>query len=308
MLVDRPARRARRPLRAEQRRAARAGRPRHERVRELEARAAELRELAGARERELDLLASSSTRSRRRRRARRSRRAALRARAPAPPGGAASAAAASAPRRSSPTAGAARRELLARGDAATASAAAALDPALRRSCRAPEASATRPRTRRRAAPLLRAGTRRGAPGERSRRSRSVSRCSPGSSASTGARSPTCSRTPSAAGAGATSSTSAEVALEDAEAELARPPRSSTRSPGELGAPTPGGRRELARAVRERLAELAMAEARFEVRVAPREDGCGPRGAETVELHDRAQAGRAHRRRCARSPPAASSRG
>ena len=36
-------------------------------------------------------------------------------------------------------------------------------------------------------------------------------------------------------------------------------------------------------MRERLAELAMPEATFAVELAPREDGCGPRGADTVEL-------------------------
>ena len=40
---------------------------------------------------------------------------------------------------------------------------------------------------------------------------------------------------------------------------------------------------LAAGVRARLAELAMADAAFEVDVSPREDGCGPRGADTVEL-------------------------
>ena len=41
--------------------------------------------------------------------------------------------------------------------------------------------------------------------------------------------------------------------------------------------------ELAAAVRDRLAELAMPDASFEVRVEPRPDGCGPRGADTVEV-------------------------
>jgi DNA repair protein RecN (Recombination protein N) len=40
---------------------------------------------------------------------------------------------------------------------------------------------------------------------------------------------------------------------------------------------------LARAVRERLAELAMGDARFEIAVAPREGGCGPRGADAIEM-------------------------
>jgi DNA repair protein RecN (Recombination protein N) len=41
--------------------------------------------------------------------------------------------------------------------------------------------------------------------------------------------------------------------------------------------------QLAAAVRERLAELAMAEARFEVVVTPRAGGCGPRGGDAVEM-------------------------
>jgi DNA repair protein RecN (Recombination protein N) len=40
---------------------------------------------------------------------------------------------------------------------------------------------------------------------------------------------------------------------------------------------------LAGAVRERLAELAMADAGFAVEVGTRADGCGPRGADAVEL-------------------------
>jgi DNA repair protein RecN (Recombination protein N) len=41
--------------------------------------------------------------------------------------------------------------------------------------------------------------------------------------------------------------------------------------------------ELAAAVRGRLADLAMDGAAFEVELTPRPDGCGPAGAETVEL-------------------------
>jgi len=40
---------------------------------------------------------------------------------------------------------------------------------------------------------------------------------------------------------------------------------------------------LARAVRARLAELAMGDARFEIAIAPREGGCGPRGADAIEM-------------------------
>jgi DNA repair protein RecN (Recombination protein N) len=48
--------------------------------------------------------------------------------------------------------------------------------------------------------------------------------------------------------------------------------------------------ELAAAVRERLGELAMPDARFEVELTPRPDGCGPRGADTVVLRLGANAG------------------
>jgi DNA repair protein RecN (Recombination protein N) len=48
--------------------------------------------------------------------------------------------------------------------------------------------------------------------------------------------------------------------------------------------------ELAAAVRERLGELAMSDARFEVEISPRVDGCGPRGADTVVLALGANAG------------------
>ena len=41
--------------------------------------------------------------------------------------------------------------------------------------------------------------------------------------------------------------------------------------------------KLAKAVQSRLGELAMADARFEVDVSRRPDGCGPRGADAVEL-------------------------
>ena len=76
---------------------------------------------------------------------------------------------------------------------------------------------------------------------------------------------------------------AELALDDAERELGE-------ARAELGdlARALGDRRrraapELAGAVRDRLAELAMPDARFEVVISPRERGCGHRGAETVEL-------------------------
>ena len=41
--------------------------------------------------------------------------------------------------------------------------------------------------------------------------------------------------------------------------------------------------KLAAEVRERLAELAMPDARFEIELGPRADGCGPRGADVIEM-------------------------
>jgi DNA repair protein RecN (Recombination protein N) len=76
---------------------------------------------------------------------------------------------------------------------------------------------------------------------------------------------------------------ADQALETAEAELA-----AARTGLDGLAATLSKRRHkaapaLAGAVRERLAELAMPDASFEVDVQPRPDGCGPRGADTIEL-------------------------
>jgi DNA repair protein RecN (Recombination protein N) len=76
---------------------------------------------------------------------------------------------------------------------------------------------------------------------------------------------------------------ADVALEQGEAELARARTELDGLAAELGARRRAGAPELAAAVRERLAELAMPEAEFEVEVRPREGGCGPRGADTVEF-------------------------
>jgi DNA repair protein RecN (Recombination protein N) len=47
---------------------------------------------------------------------------------------------------------------------------------------------------------------------------------------------------------------------------------------------------LAAEVRERLAELAMGDARFEIELSPRPDGCGPRGADAIEMRIAANAG------------------
>ena len=101
---------------------------------------------------------------------------------------------------------------------------------------------------------------------------------------------------------------ADVALEAGQSELA----AAERELAELATELSGRRAEaapaLAAAVRERLAELAMPDAHFEVELLPRQDGCGPRGADTVELSDRPEPRHARRAHCVRSPPAASSRG
>jgi DNA repair protein RecN (Recombination protein N) len=76
---------------------------------------------------------------------------------------------------------------------------------------------------------------------------------------------------------------AEMALQEARAAL-----DAARGELEgLSSELSGRRRKaapaLAAAVRERLARLAMPEAQFEVKVLARPEGCGPRGADTVEL-------------------------
>ena len=76
---------------------------------------------------------------------------------------------------------------------------------------------------------------------------------------------------------------ADVALEAVESE-----RGGARSElDRLAAELRGNREQaapaLAAAVRGRLAELAMPDAQFEVRLGLRPEGCGPRGADTVEL-------------------------
>ncbi len=76
---------------------------------------------------------------------------------------------------------------------------------------------------------------------------------------------------------------ADQALEQAEHELA----AATDELGKLATKLGGARRKaapkLAAEVRARLTELAMAQAQFEIELAPRSDGCGPRGADTIEM-------------------------
>jgi DNA repair protein RecN (Recombination protein N) len=76
---------------------------------------------------------------------------------------------------------------------------------------------------------------------------------------------------------------AEIALEQAQEETG----AARAELDALAATLTDARRraapELAAAVRSRLADLAMEGAAFEVELTPRPDGCGPAGAETVEL-------------------------
>jgi DNA repair protein RecN (Recombination protein N) len=83
---------------------------------------------------------------------------------------------------------------------------------------------------------------------------------------------------------------ADSALEAIEAELAEARSERDRLAGRLGKARRKQAPKLAAAVRERLAELAMADARFEIELSPRPDGCGPRGADAIEMRIAANAG------------------
>ncbi len=76
---------------------------------------------------------------------------------------------------------------------------------------------------------------------------------------------------------------ADVALESGEQELAEARAELDALAAELGERRRQAAPALAEAVRARLAELAMPDATFEVDLRPRPDGCGPRGADVVEL-------------------------
>ena len=76
---------------------------------------------------------------------------------------------------------------------------------------------------------------------------------------------------------------ADVALDAAEQELAAAQHEVEAVAVKLRARRRKAALGLARAVRERLAELAMPEASFEVTLSERADGAGPRGADAVEL-------------------------
>ena len=76
---------------------------------------------------------------------------------------------------------------------------------------------------------------------------------------------------------------AEIALSEVEASLGEARAELDRLAGELSARRQEAAPALAAAVRERLAELAMPDAEFEVEVRPRAEGCGARGADEVSL-------------------------
>jgi DNA repair protein RecN (Recombination protein N) len=76
---------------------------------------------------------------------------------------------------------------------------------------------------------------------------------------------------------------ADSALESIEPELERARAERDKLAGGLGGARRAAAPRLAAAVRGRLAELAMAEARFEIELRPRPDGCGPRGADAIEM-------------------------
>jgi DNA repair protein RecN (Recombination protein N) len=76
---------------------------------------------------------------------------------------------------------------------------------------------------------------------------------------------------------------ADDALERLQEELAGAGAESERLAKRLRAARRKAAPRLAAAVRERLAELAMAEARYEISLSDRAEGCGPRGADTIEM-------------------------
>ena len=76
---------------------------------------------------------------------------------------------------------------------------------------------------------------------------------------------------------------AGVALTGAQREFAKAKGELDRLAGELSELRRSSAAALAKAVRQRLAALAMPDASFEVRLTPREDGPGPRGADSVEF-------------------------
>jgi len=76
---------------------------------------------------------------------------------------------------------------------------------------------------------------------------------------------------------------AEVAIQDTERELQEAQQELDRVAAQLSRQRRRTAGKLAQAVRSRLAELAMPDADFQVQVSDRADGCGPRGKDSVEL-------------------------
>jgi len=83
---------------------------------------------------------------------------------------------------------------------------------------------------------------------------------------------------------------ADQALAAAEVQLADVRSGRDAIAERIGALRRAAAPRLADAVRERLAELAMAEARFEVTLTHRDGGCGPRGADAIEMRIAANPG------------------
>jgi DNA repair protein RecN (Recombination protein N) len=83
---------------------------------------------------------------------------------------------------------------------------------------------------------------------------------------------------------------ADEALERAEQELGTARAELDRLARRVGRQRRQAAPALAAAVRERLVELAMADARFEIELSPRPGGCGPRGAEAIEMRIAANPG------------------
>jgi DNA repair protein RecN (Recombination protein N) len=78
-------------------------------------------------------------------------------------------------------------------------------------------------------------------------------------------------------------TGAETDLEAVSKELAAATHDRDELAGRLSTARRRAAPRLAREVRERLGDLAMADARFEIALAGREGGCGARGADTIEM-------------------------
>src|SRR5205807_1325805 len=76
---------------------------------------------------------------------------------------------------------------------------------------------------------------------------------------------------------------ADEALEAAEADLAEAEGALAKLADRLGKARRAAAPALATAVRERLVELAMPDAVFEIELTPRPDGCGLRGADAIEM-------------------------